>query len=263
MTPSPTRPPVGTELRRIAVRDLTTHPGNPRQHMAEIEELAASIQQVGLIEPLVVERLPAGYRILAGHRRLAAARLIRLKDVPCVVRPPVHPADALVLMLIENGQRANLDPIEEARGYARLRGLDPKLTQDEIARRIGKSQAHVSQRLLLLNLSHDEQEQIRRGDLLLRDAREEARKRAGTSEQTRYTGWHLGKTHPLGGQVRDMCRAAGHTGARRLGGMGCGACWERAIRQDERARILSEQQLVDFPADGLTQQGPAPISEAI
>ncbi|MCU1679242.1 MAG: parB-like partition protein [Frankiales bacterium] len=232
-------------LRTISLRDLAEHPGNPREHFEDLENLAASMLEVGLLEPIIVERVPpAGYRLIAGARRVRAAKLVRITSLPAIIRPPLrNPVDAVAAMLIENGQRRNLDPIEEARGYARMIGLDPNLSQADIARRVGKSQTHVSMRLALLKLTPAEQEEVRRGTMLVRDAQQTARERAGTATQTRYTGWHLGKTHALAERVRARCLAGDHRDARTLGGMGCGACWEREIRLDERAQVLLEQQL--------------------
>lgn len=78
------------------------------------------------------------------------------------------------------------------------------------------------------------------GDLLLRDARQQARRRKGTADETKYTGWHFGKTHPLAAAAKTLCDTAGHPRVRRLSAHACGACFEQVIREDERTRTRKE-----------------------
>ena len=112
-------------------------------------ELAESIRRHGVLQPLLVHRLPDGYELIAGERRWRAARLAGLISVPAVVRGDAGNDEHLVLGLIENLQRTDLDPIEEARGLRRLSD-DFGLTHDEIAQRIGKHRVSVTQSLRLL-----------------------------------------------------------------------------------------------------------------
>ena len=112
-------------------------------------ELAESIRQHGVLQPLLVRRTGEGYELIAGERRWRAARLAGLNAVPAVVRNDAGNDAQLVLGLIENLQRADLDPIEEARGLKRLTE-DFGLTHDEVAQRIGKHRVSVSQSLRLL-----------------------------------------------------------------------------------------------------------------
>ena len=113
-------------------------------------ELAESIRQHGLLQPLLVRRHLDGYELIAGERRWRAARLAGLSTVPAVVRTETGSDQQLVLGLIENLQRADLDPIEEARGLQRLTE-EFGLTHDEVARRIGKHRVSVTQSLRLLS----------------------------------------------------------------------------------------------------------------
>lgn len=113
-------------------------------------ELAESIRQHGVLQPLLVRRQGDTYELIAGERRWRAARLAGLTSVPAVVRSETDNDAQLVLGLIENLQRTDLDPIEEARGLQRLTE-DFGLTHDEIAQRIGKHRVSVSQSLRLLN----------------------------------------------------------------------------------------------------------------
>jgi len=113
-------------------------------------ELAESIRQHGVLQPLLVRRLADGYELIAGERRWRAARLAGLSAVPAVVRSDAGNDAQLVLGLIENLQRSDLDPIEEARGLKRLTE-EFSLTHDDVAQRIGKHRVSVTQSMRLLN----------------------------------------------------------------------------------------------------------------
>ena len=115
-----------------------------------LDELAESIRQHGVLQPLLVRRLADGYELIAGERRWRAARLAGLSAVPAVVRSDAGNDAQLVLGLIENLQRSDLDPIEEARGLKRLTE-EFGLTHDDVAQRIGKHRVSVTQSMRLLN----------------------------------------------------------------------------------------------------------------
>lgn len=220
------------------------NPDNPRRSVGDVTELALSIREQGLLQPIVVapDDRHGGYVVLAGHRRLAALRQLHAERALCLIRFPKNAPEAIALMLVENGQRVAVTAMEEARALQRL--VDAGMSQSEIARKIGKSQAHVSIRLALLSLTPAEQRAVEDGDLLLRDARQTARVRRGTADQTKFTGWHLGKTHPLAPAAADLCRSHDgtppHTPARRLAATACGQCWEQIIRADERTQTREE-----------------------
>lgn len=141
--------------RRAPIEFLRPNPRNPRVSFREEElaDLAASIREKGIIQPIVVRTVPGvadAYEIIAGERRWRAAQLANLADVPIIV----HEADdreALELAIIENVQRADLNAIEEARGYERL-GKEFGYSQTDLAKIIGKSRSHVANTLRLLNL---------------------------------------------------------------------------------------------------------------
>ncbi len=115
-----------------------------------LRELADSIRQHGVLQPILVRRLPDGYELIAGERRWRAARLAGVERIPAIVRHEAEPEDSLLLGLIENLQREDLDPIEEARGIKRL--IDQfGLTHEEAAARLGKHRVAVTQALRLLN----------------------------------------------------------------------------------------------------------------
>lgn len=225
-------------LAQVPMDDIHPSPDNVRERVGDVTELAASIKAQGLLQPIVVARDldTDGYVILAGHRRYAALQRLGYKTALCVIRQPRNHAEMIALMLVENGQRVPVSPLEEAKALKVL--IDGGLTQYDIARRIGKSQTHVSQRLSLLALPDEEQKAVAKGDLLLRDAYQKARVAKGTDQSTKFTGWHFGKTHPLATAAGELCRSHNneppHTPARRLSALACGSCWEAVIRTDER-----------------------------
>ena len=139
---------------------------NPHQPRAPIRdqdlvELAASIQEHGIIQPLVVNRVPDGYQLIAGERRWRAARLAGLSTVPVVVKD-VAPSEMLELALVENLQRADLNALEEAMAYRQLTE-EFGLTQEQVARRVGKSRVAVSNTLRLLKAARGVQEALLEG----------------------------------------------------------------------------------------------------
>lgn len=234
-------------LAMIRLDELHPSPANPRQRMTDLDELAASIVEVGLIQPLVVQKIPGqdGFQIIAGHRRHAAARKARLEKVPCVVRHDMLPDEELLAMLVENGQRADLDPIEEARALKRLK--DAGMTDAEIGIKIGRHQTWVKRRLDYLRLPPAEQEALRAGHYTLRHAnnllraeREQQRRRENPTAKPvgrpkgAKTRPHFGDQHPLARIVRAACD---HTGRAKVGAVGCGPCWETAIREHEREQL--------------------------
>ncbi len=155
-----------SELQEVPVNAITANPSQPRLafDQAALDELAASIKQHGVLQPLVVTRLnSSSYQLIAGERRLRAAKLAGLQAVPVVIKE-VSAQQQLELALIENVQRADLDPLEEARAYAVLEDQFG-LKQGEIAQRVGKSRATISETLSLLKLPHEVQELVSAGQL--------------------------------------------------------------------------------------------------
>ncbi len=145
---------------------IAPNPEQPRTHFEpeRLRELAESITQHGIIQPLVVSRDDdGGYRLVAGERRLQAARLSGLHTVPVVVREAAD-AELLELALIENIQRADLNPIEEAQAYRRL-VEEYGLTQEEAAKRVGKSRAAVANALRLLQLEQEIRRSLVEGEI--------------------------------------------------------------------------------------------------
>ncbi len=140
-------------IRTIPVDLIRPGSTQARRHFdAEaLEELARSIRESGVIQPIVLRTRVWGYELLAGERRWRAAQLAGLHDIPAIVRDDLSEDEAFILGLIENLQRESLSPIETAAGLKRL-GETFELTHDQIGERIGKSRAYVSNYFRLLNL---------------------------------------------------------------------------------------------------------------
>lgn len=143
----------------------------PRKHFSE-DELAAlsrSIKEQGVIQPLLLRKIADGYELVAGERRLRAARMAGLTEVPCVVKS-VSDSASLEISIIENIQRENLNPVEEADAYHRLMSKFG-LTQDEAAARVGKSRSAVANFLRIRNLSAAIKKSLIDGQLSMGHAR--------------------------------------------------------------------------------------------
>ena len=169
-----TTPERARNQRRVPIEYLRPNPRNPRRNYAdaELDELAASIKQHGIIQPVVVRALRGvkdAYEIIAGERRWRAAQRAALHDIPIV---PVEASDseALELAIIENVQRSDLNPLEEAGGYQAL-ASDYGHSHDEIARIVGKSRSHVTNTLRLLKLSEPVKAYIHAGKITAGAAR--------------------------------------------------------------------------------------------
>jgi ParB family chromosome partitioning protein len=155
----------------LGIEELEPDRGQPRKHFDEthIEELAESIRSKGILFPLLVRREGEGYRIVAGERRWRAAQRAGLREVPCLVRDVSEP-EAFELALIENIQREDLNPVEEAEAYQRLiehHGL----TQEELAQRVGKDRSTVANLLRLLRLPDPIKVALAGGSLTMGHAR--------------------------------------------------------------------------------------------
>ena len=144
-------------LLSIPIEHLAPHPNQPRQHFdeAEIESLAASIREKGIVQPLVVRPVAGGeggapYQIVAGERRWRAAQRAGLHELPAVVRQ-LDDSESIEIALVENLQRRDLNPLEEAAAYRRLiREFDHR--QEDVATALGKSRSHVANTVRLLDL---------------------------------------------------------------------------------------------------------------
>jgi ParB family transcriptional regulator, chromosome partitioning protein len=162
----------GRKPRRAPVENLRPNPRNPRRLFTDTElgELSDSIRERGIIQPIVVRALQGDtFEIIAGERRWRAAQRAGLHDVPIAVIE-ANDAQALEYAIIENVQRADLNPIEEASGYLALMD-DFNRTQDEVAQIVGKSRPHVANTIRLLKLSESIKQLVRSGKISAGHAR--------------------------------------------------------------------------------------------
>ena len=156
-------PPAGPGVTEIPMDQLVANPWQPRQEFAPdaLKELTDSIRDIGVLQPLLVRKHDKVYQLIAGERRLRAAEAAGLKKVPVVIRD-ITDQEALEMALVENLQRQDLDGIEEAEGYQCLSD-EFDMTQEQIAKRIGKARATVANALRLLKLSPMVREEVRQG----------------------------------------------------------------------------------------------------
>jgi ParB family transcriptional regulator, chromosome partitioning protein len=160
-----------TGFRQVAVEQIKANPDQPRGRFDDdaLEELAESMKEVGVLQPIVVTESPDGYVLIAGERRWRAAKRAGITQIPAVIRETVGKS-TLVEALVENLQREDLTPMEEARAYQQLLE-NYGMTQEAVATRVGKSRPAVSNTLRLLQLPKPVQELVEKGDLSAGHAR--------------------------------------------------------------------------------------------
>lgn len=162
--------PLAREEARLALispSQIEADPDQPREEMGDLEELKASIQEHGIIQPCIVSvEGDDRYRLIAGERRWTAATQLGLKTIPCVIRT-VDEHRRLEVQLIENIHRKDLSPLEEARAYQKLM-VEFNLSQRQLAARLGKSVAGINQMLRLLTLPEDLMESVQTSEHLTR-----------------------------------------------------------------------------------------------
>jgi len=175
----------GSEEPQLVLLPLSVidpDPNQPRQHIGNLNGLADSIQEYGVLQPIIVEALSTGrYRILAGERRYAACKNLNLETVPCLVRTVVEQS-RLTLQIIENIQRQDLHPVEEARAFQRLID-DFNLTQRDLALRLGKSLPDINQTLRILDLGEDTLAKIQESEHATKSLLLEIAKQANPDQQ--------------------------------------------------------------------------------
>jgi ParB family chromosome partitioning protein len=172
VAPAPAVPEVpGRKVMMLAIETISRDLAQPRKVFEEdkLEELADSIKAQGVIQPILVRKDGDGYRLIAGERRWRAAQLAGLKEVPAIVREASE-AEAFELALVENLQRADLNPIEEAEGYRRLIE-EFKLTQEQVSQKVGKDRSSVANALRLLALPDEVKEMVASGQVSMGHAR--------------------------------------------------------------------------------------------
>ncbi len=251
------------EVITIEVARIHANPDNPRFEAGDVTDLAVSIREEGLKQPLLVRPYDIRdgeehYLLEDGFRRLTAARQV-LTFVPVIVQH-VHPDEnllvrTLVTGLITSVHNKPLTPMEKARAYGRLRD-EVRLTHTEIAKKVGVSSTTVTNHLALLDLAPAAQERLDKRTLKVEDALRavrdhRAKVRKGQGKQPIEVGWepdHFTAKHPLARKARIICNAREHNNRRRFEGVACGQCFEEAIRQDQTA--ILQAAWLDAQRDG-------------
>jgi ParB family chromosome partitioning protein len=206
----------------LALDKLRPNPEQPRRYFGEeeLKELANSIREHGVIEPLIVQKDGDGdaYTIIAGERRYRAALMAGLKEVPALVRS-YSPEARLEIALIENIQRTDLNPIEEARAYKNLMELTG-LSQDSVAAKVGKNRSTVANALRLLRLPPQIQESLERGEISPGHARAILQAPGGGGQETLFREIREGGLSVREAERRagEMAGGAGPRGESRTGG---------------------------------------------
>ncbi len=161
----------GKRVLLLPAADIRPNPRQPRQVFEEagLRELAASIRRHGILQPLTVRRMPEGWELIAGERRLRAAELAGITDIPCIIMS-MDDRESGMAAMVENLQRQDLDFIEEAMGISRLL-TDWNMSQEQAARLLGKSQSAVANKLRLLKHSEAVLTALREAGLTERHAR--------------------------------------------------------------------------------------------
>lgn len=156
---------------KVPIEDIVPNPNQPRIHFNETElrELSESIQEHGVLQPLLVRKHGNGYEIIAGERRYQASKLAGLEELPVIIKD-VNDEEMLALALIENLQRSDLNPVEEAKGYRQL--IDASgMTQEALSKAVSKSRSAITNSLRLLDLPEVVQQMIFEGKLTAGHAR--------------------------------------------------------------------------------------------
>ncbi len=164
-------PGAASGVTEIEIDEIAANPYQPRTRMSEasLDDLRQSISQQGVLQPVIVRRKAGRYELVAGERRLRAAKLAGLDKIPAVVRQ-VSDSEALEIALVENLQREDLNPIDEARGYKELiQRFD--LTQEQLAHKIGKDRSTIANTLRLLQLPELVREGLEKGEISVGHAR--------------------------------------------------------------------------------------------
>ncbi|MBN6187290.1 ParB/RepB/Spo0J family partition protein [Aneurinibacillus sp. BA2021] len=161
----------GDHILQVELKKIRPNPYQPRKHFAEdaLHELADSIREHGIVQPLVARKSVKGYELVAGERRLRAAKLAEVEHVPVVIREFTD-EQVMQIALIENLQREDLNAIEIAQAYQKLMAAF-SLKQEELAKKVGKSRPHVANFLRLLQLPQEVQDRVSRGTLSMGHAR--------------------------------------------------------------------------------------------
>lgn len=155
--------PSGEEIKEISLSDIKHSRLQPRKNIKELDELVRSIKEKGILQPVLLRKTKDGYELVYGHRRFEAAKIAGLEKIPAVVKE-LSDREVLELAIIENVQREDLNPIEEALSYKRLIE-EFGLTQEEIAKRVGKERSTIANKLRLLSLPKEAKDALMSGKI--------------------------------------------------------------------------------------------------
>jgi len=158
-------------IEKVNLDELHPNPYQPRKIFDEdaLKELASSIKEHGIFQPIIIKKAIKGYEIIAGERRVKAAKLAGLKDIPAIIRD-FNDQEMMEIALLENLQREDLNAIEEATAYKKLQE-NLNVTQEELAKRLGKSRSHITNMLGLLTLPEEIQLDIQSKEISMAHAR--------------------------------------------------------------------------------------------
>lgn len=162
----------GQRVIQLSPSEISPNPYQPRLEFSteSIEDLRRSIDEKGVIQPILVRRFGGGYQLIAGERRLRAAKLAGLGTIPCIVTEASSPEELMELSLVENIQREDLNPIEEAKAYRAL--MDQcYMTHEDVSHKVGKDRSTVSNLLRLLRLPAEVQQRLSDGTITMGHAR--------------------------------------------------------------------------------------------
>lgn len=159
------------EILMVPINELRSNPYQPRKVFDEeaLKELASSIKEHGVFQPIIIKKSIKGYEIIAGERRVKASELAGLKEIPAIVRDFTD-NEMMEIALLENLQRENLNAIEEANAYKKLQE-NLMLTQEQLAKRLGKSRSHITNMLGLLLLPEEVQKKVENKEITMGHAR--------------------------------------------------------------------------------------------
>jgi len=243
-----------SQMINVPVDFLHPNPDNPRSEAGDVTELARSIREEGLKQPLLV--IPATLQFGSGHfmiedgyRRWVAAKTV-VRGVKCIVNYPLPEEDLtqreLFMALTTSEHSEPLTPMERAKAYGRLRD-ECHLNQGQIAKRLGLTGGTISRYLSLLELDEKTQANVAAGRLgveraidAVKHSRAKTRKKDGHKPVS--VGWEpdaFNDKHPLAKRAKIVCDARDHSGRRRFAGA-CHACWETVIRQDQYTVVVAE-----------------------
>ena len=209
LIPSEKSAETGSGLSLIPIDQIVPNPDQPRHHFDEtaLAELAASMEEVGVLQPIVVSLRADGYQLIAGERRWRAAQHAGMEQIPAIVRDTAG-RSTLVEALVENVQRQDLTPIEEAQAYQQLLE-NYGMTQEDVATRVGRSRPAVSNTLRLLQLPADVQEMVDAGELSAGHARplvgmEDKAYASHLARKARDEGWSVRQMETAVKMRRDL-----------------------------------------------------------